>query len=251
MPHIPLRPAALVVVFAALGAALPNSCIGQSTGSVRGTIAVAGGDNTFDLSRAIVFLGEHRNLTPRDRNRPSAQIQQRNKAFHPNLLAVAKGTAVEFPNRDPFSHNVFSRSPAAQFDLDRYGQGMSKRYQFDNVGLVQLFCNIHPQMRAVILVVPNRHFTRADAQGRFAIPGVPVGSYALVVWHEQAGATSQNVDVRVQKSSEVRVTVRPRQAGRPSRNDAPAQHGGNVTRGLGMKRERLDLPTVGDAHAAP
>ena len=151
-----------------------------------------------------------------------------------------------FPNWDPYSHNVFSRSRAAQFDLDRYSQGVSKSYTFNSVGMVQLFCNIHPQMRAVLLVVPNRHFTLADDKGHFALNGVPPGEYALVTWHSRAGARRQSVvfDSPSTPGIEVTLSSRPRRTRSPSKRSRRAQ---GVERGLGLKRERLNLPVVQDS----
>jgi plastocyanin len=186
---------------------------------------------------------------PSDNERP--QIAQHDKTFNPDLLVIVRGTTVEFPNWDPFSHNVFSRSRAASFDLERYEQGQSKSYQFNNVGVVQVFCNIHPTMRAVLLVVPNRCFTRADAQGKFTLPEVPPGPHTLVVWHERAGEQRQQINVPADGLREINLTlaaqpVRERAAA-PARRKAPP----GVERGLGVKRERLNLPVVNGAHPAP
>jgi plastocyanin len=217
---------------------------------VAGYVSVSGGPQT-DLSRTVIYLEARPDLAntpPADGPRP--QIAQHDKAFTPDLLVVVQGTTVEFPNWDPFSHNVFSRSRAASFDLDRYEQGQSKSYTFNTVGVVQVFCNIHPQMRAVLLVVPNRCFTRADAQGRFVLPDVPPGQHVLVAWHERGGEQRQTIDVLPQGLREVSVTLaaqplRERTAS-PARRKAPG-----VERGLGVKRERLNLPVVGGAHPAP
>src|SRR5436190_1167396 len=81
----------------------------------------------------------------------------------------------------------------AQFDLDRYGQGQSKSVPFNNVGLAQIFCNIHPQMKASLLVVPNRYFARADAEGHFAIHDVPPGRYVLIGWGLRSGEQRQAI----------------------------------------------------------
>lgn len=220
--------------------------------NVAGYVSLAGGGPQLDLSRTVIYLDARPDLVsapPPDGQRP--QIAQHDKAFAPDLLVVVQGTTVEFPNWDPFSHNVFSRSRAASFDLERYEQGQSKSYTFNSVGVVQVFCNIHPQMRAVLLVVPNRWFTRADAQGRFALPDVPPGPHVLVAWHERAGEQPQSIDVPFEGLREVGLTlaaqaVRERVAS-PVRRKAPP----GVERGLGVKRERLNLPVVNDAHPAP
>ena len=220
---------------------------------LRGRIRIKDSDNSqeSDLGRAIVFLDNHANLHSRDTEDDRPQIVQKNKQFVPNLLVVSAGTTVEFPNRDPYSHNVFSRSSAAQFDLDRYPQGVSKSYRFDNVGMVQLFCNIHPKMRAVILVVPNRHFARADAEGRFEVQNVPQGEYTLVAWHERSGSKRVPVVVGPAPMQEIVVPLVARPSRLGNRAARRRRHTANVERGLSLKRERLNLPVVQQSHPAP
>ena len=202
-----ISPAILRSMFCAL-AAIAVSCNVASAVEVSGTVGIAAADEGQDPSRTIVFLdaspGLPVALRPED---PLPQIVQHGKAFVPDLLVVPQGLTVEFPNWDPFSHNVFSRSPAASFDLDRYGKGQSKSVTFKNVGLVQIFCNIHPQMKASLMVVPNRCFARADAQGRFTIHDVPPGQYVLIGWGLRAGEQRQTIVVGTEGLANVAVTL--------------------------------------------
>src|SRR6185295_3596707 len=102
----------------------------------------------------------------------------------------------------------FSRSAAApQFDLVRYPYGQSKKRKFEKVGVVQVFCNIHPQMRAVIFVTPNRYFTTADAEGQFELADVPPGKYQIVAWHERCGEQQQALEVTSVAGPEVTLTL--------------------------------------------
>ena len=220
---------------------------------LQGRIEITGGSAFLkpDVSRAVVYLASHPALdqVPLDSKRP--EIIQKNKTFVPDLLVVPRGTEVEFPNWDPFTHNVFSRSRAASFDLDRYPQDQSKRYKFNEVGVVQIFCNIHPQMKAVVLVVPNRFFARADAQGRFQLTDLPLGDFELVVWHERCEEQRQSVRMAAGRPTEISVTLRD---GSSRGSDADArrrQTYDGVERGLGIKRERLNLPVVEESHPAP
>jgi hypothetical protein len=181
-----------------------------------------------------------------------AEVQQINKAFKPDFLVVPRGTDVEFPNWDNIAHNVFSRSAAAPaFDLDRYPHGQSKSRRFEKVGVVQVFCNIHPKMRAVIFVTPNRCFDRPDGEGAFEIKGVPSGTYELVVWHERCEEARQTIRVTSNESPAVSVTLKPdaRQAltNVGAQRAEPYREG----RGLSVKRERLGLPVVKESHPAP
>lgn len=111
-------------------------------------------------------------------------IVQRHETFVPHVLAVVRGTRVEFPNQDPLFHNVFSLSSARTFDLGRYPEGTSKSVVFDRAGVVQVFCHIHSDMSAIVLVLENPFFAVPDS-GRYVIAGVPPGDYRLTAWHER------------------------------------------------------------------
>jgi plastocyanin len=132
---------------------------------------------------AIVYA-EPLDATP-PRNPGSFRMGQRNKAFVPRVLAVPVGSAVEFPNDDAIFHNVFSLSAPAPFDLGLYRAGASKRRVFDQPALYRLFCNIHPQMSAVVLVAPTPWVTQVDESGAFTLD-LPGGRYRLVALSERA-----------------------------------------------------------------
>jgi len=123
------------------------------------------------------------------------QLAQKDQAFTPRVLAVAAGTTVDFPNQDPIYHNVFSVSPVKRFDLGKYPRGHSKRVTFGKPGLVQVYCDIHTQMAAFVLVLPHHGFTRPDAEGRFQLPDVPAGRYLLRVWHPDLPELKRAVEV--------------------------------------------------------
>ena len=114
-----------------------------------------------------------------------AEMQQRDERFVPHVLPVVRGTTVEFPNEDFVFHNVFSLSSTKSFDLGRYPRGASKSIVFDRVGTIQVFCHIHSDMSAVVLVLANPLFTRPDSTGRFALDAVPAGDYIVTGWHER------------------------------------------------------------------
>jgi plastocyanin len=126
---------------------------------------------------------------------PRPQLAQSHQAFAPRVLPVAVGTTVDFPNRDPIYHNVFSVSPIKRFDLGKYRQGHSKSVTFNRTGLVNVFCDIHADMEAFVLVLPNHAFTQPDADGAYALPAVPPGHYVLHVWHPDFGDHARPVDV--------------------------------------------------------
>jgi plastocyanin len=113
------------------------------------------------------------------------QIIQRNKSFQPHILVVEVGTVVQFPNKDPFFHNIFSLFDGQRFDLGLYESGSSRAVRFDRAGASFLFCNIHPDMNAVIVAVDTPYFGLSDRSGHLAIPEVPDGSYEMHVWYER------------------------------------------------------------------
>jgi plastocyanin len=123
-------------------------------------------------------------------------IEQRDETFVPHVLPVLRGSTVDFPNKDPVFHNVFSLSSARSFDLGRYPKGTSKSVHFDHPGTVQVFCHIHSDMSAVVLVLDNPFFTIPAPPGRYAIDGVPAGEYRLVAWHERIKPIVRSVRVR-------------------------------------------------------
>ena len=220
---------------------------------VQGSVKISNSDTEPNLSRVVVYLASHPMLDGMPVSPQRAVMAQRNKAFVGDLLVISRGTTVEFPNEDPFSHNVFSRSRAASFDLDRYPAGQSKSYTFQQPGIVQLFCNIHPNMKATILVVPNRFFTRASKEGTFRLDGVPPGSYELVAWHERCQEQHQAIQTGAAMATNVSLTLQANSRRAPAAAAAPAsgmRRPSNVERGLGVKRERLNLPVIRDSHPA-
>jgi plastocyanin len=121
-------------------------------------------------------------------NHQNFQIVQRNKTFEPHVLVVPVGSIVQFPNKDPFFHNVFSLFNGKRFDLGLYEGGASNSARFDHVGMSFLFCNIHPEMSAVVIVVDTRYFALSDREGRVSLANVPDGRYRMHVWYERSSA---------------------------------------------------------------
>lgn len=135
------------------------------------------------------------------------QIRQDHEAFVPRVVAITRGSTVDFPNSDPFFHNVFSLSAAASFDLGRYPDGQSRSRQFTRAGLVKVFCHIHSQMSASILVLDHPYFVTPDESGAFTIANVPAGTYALVAWHERVGEQLARVTVQPGQATTTELTL--------------------------------------------
>ena len=115
-----------------------------------------------------------------------ARMVQKNKEFSPHVLPIALGTTVDFPNLDPIFHSAFSNFSGQIFDMALYPPGSSRSFHFTRPGVVRVFCNIHPTMSALIIVLNSREFAVTDRTGRFIIRNVPPGLYKLHVFHERA-----------------------------------------------------------------
>lgn len=113
-------------------------------------------------------------------------LVQKDKNFAPHLLVVEVGSLVDFPNHDPFFHNVFSLFDGKRFDLGLYEAGATNSVRFDRVGVSFLFCNIHPQMSAVVVAVDTPYYAKTDRSGHLTISGVPYGRYEMHVWYERS-----------------------------------------------------------------
>jgi plastocyanin len=138
----------------------------------------------MDRRRAVVYFESAPQPAFEEGGDMHATMKQENETFVPHLLAIRVGTTVDFPNGDPFFHNVFSLSSAKRFDLGRYARGHSKSVRFDEPGIVRVFCDIHSHMNAFILVFSHRFFAVTDDQGRYRIDRVPPGTYSVVAWYE-------------------------------------------------------------------
>jgi plastocyanin len=117
----------------------------------------------------------------------NVRLMQRNKSFEPHILVVPAGTAVEFPNHDPFFHNVFSLFEGKRFDLGLYEAGSSRIVHFDRPGISYIFCNIHPEMSAVIITLATPLYAFANGEGQINVANVAYGRYMLHVWSEGTG----------------------------------------------------------------
>ncbi len=123
-------------------------------------------------------------------------MSQKDKTFVPSVLAVAVGCTVEFPNLDPFFHNVFSYSSVKQFDLGRFPQGESETVTFDKPGIVKVFCEIHYSMRAYVHILESPYFATSDERGNFIIKNVVPGTYTLNVWQENLPDLTETVIIK-------------------------------------------------------
>ena len=118
------------------------------------------------------------------------QVVQKDKSFQPHLTVIRAGTVVDFPNRDPFFHNVFSLFDGKRFDLGLYEAGTSHSVVFDHVGVSYIFCNIHPEMSAVVVALDTPYYGISDRSGSVTVANVPDGKYEMHVWYERSLAAT-------------------------------------------------------------
>ena len=173
-----------VAIAASLGQDLKAAAV---TGRVDALTAEGVGPST-----AVVYA------EPLDRPAPArpttASLGQKDKTFSPGLLAVPVGSTVDFPNDDAIFHNVFSLSAPSPFDLGLYRAGSTKSRTFTRPGSYRVFCNIHPQMAAFILVVPTPYVATADSEGRYTLD-LPPGRYRLTARSDRASPVSVEITV--------------------------------------------------------
>ena len=145
----------------------------------------ANGHRLKDASKAVVWLTPIGATVQVPQQKPSEipQLVQKDKSFHPSLLVIPVGGKVEFPNHDPFFHNVFSLFEGKRFDLGLYESGTTRFVQFDKPGISFIFCNIHAQMSAVVIALATPYYAISDARGELTLPDVPPGRYDLQVFH--------------------------------------------------------------------
>jgi len=154
--------------------------------TVKKTAATSGGADSSNVAVWLAPMGAGSGSAATAPVHSVPQITQIDKSFDPHVLMVQAGTAVQFPNRDPFLHNVFSLFDGKRFDLGFYEAGSSKTVHFDRVGVSFLFCNIHPEMSAAVIVVDTPYFGLSNRAGHVTIPDVPDGRYQLNVWYERS-----------------------------------------------------------------
>jgi plastocyanin len=179
-------------VVLASAAALTLAASNRHAGDVRGRLTVTdrGDHQAKDVGQAVVWLDRPGPVPP-----VTMDITTADKEFSPHVLVVPVGSTVAFPNHDPFNHNVFSLSAEQPFDLGLYGRGQTRSIKLEHAGIIRVYCNVHAQMSALIVVRDGPYFTQPSGDGSFVLPQVPAGRYLLHAWHERAEEVVEPVDV--------------------------------------------------------
>ena len=183
------------------------------TGTVRGKVTVPSGEPV-----AYVFVENIRGPTAAGK----VTIEQVRKQFVPGWAVVQRGKTIEFPNLDNIYHNVFSLSSGNSFDLGLYSSsGEPKAHTFVEPGVVDIHCNIHPNMAASVLVVPNRYFARVKADGSFELPGVPSGRRKIAAWSPGSKLSSDWVQVEGGSTAELSLRLEPKSGSHTRKDGRP------------------------------
>jgi plastocyanin len=176
-------------------ALLANAAAQTVTVSAHVTLTTSHGasHSSHHSSGDVVFW-----LTPEDENAVRTRatqnytLVQKSKQFIPHILVVPTGSSVDFPNLDPFYHNVFSLFNGKRFDLGLYEAHTHRAVRFDRDGVSYIFCNIHPEMGAVVIALSTPYFAISKPDGTVTISDVPPGSYRLSVWAENVPVEKLN-----------------------------------------------------------
>jgi plastocyanin len=199
---------------------LAGSLLAQE-GTVRGTVNVVHRSRNDSGNANVVLwlttIGAKESVPAG----PTARLLQKDKGFVPHVLPVTVGTIIEFPNQDPFFHDVFSIYHGKPFDLGLYESGAVRKVRFSQPGVSYIFCNIHPQMSAVVIALSTPYFATTAKDGTYRVPHLSPGSYRLEIWDEFASdrelaSLSHEIEVKAGDNSLDTITLHAA--------DAPAEH---------------------------
>jgi plastocyanin len=169
-----------------------------SAATVSGVVQITGGARKpRAMTDIVVWLEPDDNPATQRNPQRHAQMLQKDKMFHPHVLPIEVGTIVDFPNADPIFHNAFSNYEGQLFDVSLYPPGTSRSVTFRKPGVVRVFCNIHPSMSAIIVVLKNSYFVNVSADGSYHMPNVPPGRYALHFYDERSAGNQEALKLAV------------------------------------------------------
>jgi plastocyanin len=175
----------------------------EDTGTISGKVDVFRARRSADV---VVYLSD----VPGTFTPPSNHLRmdQKSLMFIPHVLPVVAGSTIDFANNDDVKHNIFSPSETKKFNLGTYGKDIIKQETFGKEGEVVLLCNVHAEMSAYVIVLPNPYFAKTGNDGRFTIDNIPPGQYTLKTWHEKKRPYEQKVTVEAGKTTEIKITLK-------------------------------------------
>ncbi|HXJ06248.1 MAG TPA: carboxypeptidase regulatory-like domain-containing protein [Candidatus Acidoferrum sp.] len=174
---------------------------------IKGKVSVQGIKSAANIAVYVDAIPDKKFEAPKEH----IVVDQRKMSFIPHVVAVQQGTTVDFLNSDSVGHNVYwpsiSGNKSLKHNLGTWPQGDKKPFQFNDLGVASLLCNVHPEMSGYVVIVPTPYFTVTDKDGNFEIKNVPAGKYTLKTWSEDGKPTTQGVDVSA-ASTTVELTVK-------------------------------------------
>lgn len=185
-----------IAVKAAVAVGLTLALVGSvKANEIKGKVSVQGIKSAENIAVYVDAIPDKKFDAPKE----PVVIDQRKMAFAPHVVAVQQGTTVEFLNSDPVGHNVYwpsiSGNKKLAHNLGTWPKGEKKPFQFNDVGVASLLCNVHPEMSGYVVVTPTPYFALTDKDGNFEIKNIPAGKYTLKTWSEDGKPTTQAVDV--------------------------------------------------------
>lgn len=188
------------------GLAFASAGVGRAN-EIKGKVTVQGIKSAADIAVYVDAIPDKKFDAPKDH----VVVDQTKMKFVPHVIAVTQGTTVDFLNSDPVGHNVYwpsiSGNKKLAHNLGTWPKGEKKPFQFSDIGVASLLCNVHPEMSGYIVVVPTPYFAVTDKDGNFDIKNIPAGKYTLKTWSEDGKPTTQAVDVSAATTT-VELTVK-------------------------------------------
>jgi len=174
---------------------------------IKGKVSVQGIKSAANIAVYVEAIPDKKFEAPK----AHVVIDQRKMSFIPHVVAVQQGTTVDFLNSDSVGHNVYwpsiSGNKNLKHNLGTWPQGENKPFQFNDLGVASLLCNVHPEMSGYVVIVPTPYFAVTDKDGNFEIKDIPAGKYTLKTWSEDGKPTTQAVEVSA-ASTTVELTVK-------------------------------------------
>jgi len=164
-------------------------------GDIKGKVSVQGLKSASNIAVYVDIIPDKKFDAPSQH----VVVDQKKMEFVPSVVVVLQGTTVDFTNSDPVGHNVYwpsiSGNKKLTHNLGTWPKGEKKSFQFSDLGVAPLLCNVHPEMSGYVVVVATPYFAVTDKDGNYEIKNVPAGKYTLKTWSEDGKPTTQSVDV--------------------------------------------------------
>ncbi len=207
MNRFSMHIALCLAMFVTLGASVPGAA-----GTLTGMVSEAQHGGVED---AVVWAIPKASMPSIQPPHKHAQMAQKAIRFQPRVLPILLGTTVDFPNKDNVFHSLYSFSRTQRFETGLYRPGDKRSVKFETPGIVNVFCNIHDNMRGSILVLQTPYFTTTSAAGTFTLPSLPAGEYTVKVWHQRLSGAAQTASITDAKPASVSFVLK---KGRPRKN---------------------------------